>query len=51
MTWDDLFKQYKNRHRNLVDKLEFKDTVKEELISKGINFDKELSSNLTEFIT
>lgn len=50
MTWDDLFKQYKNRHRNLVEKLEFKDTVREELISKGISFDKELSSTLTESI-
>ena len=51
MTWDDLFKQYKNRHRNLIEKLEFKDTIKEELISKGISFDKELSSTLTESIT
>lgn len=50
MTWDDLFKQYKNRHRNLVDKLEFKDTVREELISKGINFDRNLSTSLSKSI-
>jgi hypothetical protein len=50
MTWDDLFKQYKNRHRNLVDKLEFKDTIREELISKGISFDKDLSNTLAASI-
>ena len=50
MTWDDLFNQYKHRHRNLVDKLEFKNTIKEELKLKGINFDKELSQKLTENI-
>lgn len=50
MTWDDLFKQYKHRHRNLVDKLEFKNTIKEELKLKGINFDKELSDSLTKEI-
>ena len=51
MTWDDLFKQYKNRHRNLVDKLQFKDSVKEELISKGISFDKDLSATLSDSIS
>ncbi|WP_408046458.1 ATP-binding protein [Tenacibaculum crassostreae] len=50
MTWDDLFRQYNHRHRNLVDKLEFKDSVIEELKLKGVNFDKKLSSNLTESI-
>jgi len=51
MTWDDLFRQYKHRHRNLIDKLEFRDTIKEELKLKGINFDKELSNQLTEAIS
>lgn len=50
MTWDDLFKQYQNRHRNLVEKLEFKNSVKEELKSKGISFDKELSNEITQEI-
>lgn len=46
MTWDDLFRQYENRHRNLVDKLEFRDTLIEELKLKGIDFNRELSQNL-----
>ncbi len=50
MTWDDLLKQYRNRHKNLVDQLEFKDSIKEELKAKDINFDKELSSKLTKKI-
>ncbi|WOD43176.1 ATP-binding protein [Hwangdonia lutea] len=50
MTWDDLFKQYRNRHKNLVNQLEFKDSIKEELKAKDINFDKELSSKLTKKI-
>ncbi|WPY97808.1 ATP-binding protein [Christiangramia sp. OXR-203] len=50
MTWDDLFKQYRNRHKNLVDQLEFKNSIKEELKAKDINFDKELSNKLTKKI-
>ncbi len=44
MTWDDLFKQYKNRHRNLVDKLEFNNTIREELMLKVISVYHKLSA-------
>ena len=50
MTWDDVFRQYAHRHRNLIERLEFKETIKEELKSKGIQFDKDLSNSLSKEI-
>lgn len=47
ITWDDLFMQFKIRHKNLLERLEYKDTIKEELIGKGVDFDKTLTDNLT----
>lgn len=51
MTWDDLFSQYKHRHRNLIDRLEFKNSIKEELKLKGISFDRELSESMAKSIS
>ncbi|GAA4277708.1 ATP-binding protein [Aquimarina mytili] len=47
MTWDDIFTNYHLKNRHLIDKLEFKDTVLEELKEKGISLDKEASNVLT----
>lgn len=41
MTWDDLFKVFDMKHKHLLDKLEFKNSIVESLEEKGIN----LSSN------
>lgn len=47
LTWDDVFRIFNNRHKNFIDKLEFKSSIIEELESKGINFNKDASNHLT----
>lgn len=39
MTWDDLFKTFDIRHKHLIDKLEFKNSIVESLAQKGIVLD------------
>lgn len=51
MTWDDLFMLFKSKHKHLIDKLEFKSAVIENLEEKGINFDKDASDELTKIVT
>ena len=36
MTWDDLFKIFDIRHKHLIDKLEFKSSILEQLEEKGV---------------
>ncbi|MBZ4037302.1 ATP-binding protein [Flavobacterium sp. 17A] len=48
MTWDDLFRIFTIKHKHLIDKLEFKTIVIEELQLKGINLDKSGSDILTQ---
>ena len=36
MTWDDLFKIFDIKHKHLIDKLEFKSSILEQLEEKGI---------------
>ncbi|HQK40846.1 MAG TPA: ATP-binding protein, partial [Flavobacterium alvei] len=50
MTWDDLFKIFDIRHKHLVNKLEFKNSVIEDLESKGIFFDKDKPNGLLKKI-
>jgi hypothetical protein len=51
MTWDDLFMLFKIKHKHLIDKLEFKSAIIENLEEKGINLDREVSNELTKIIT
>lgn len=46
MTWDDLFKIFDIRHKHLINKLEFKNSVIEDLESKGIFFEKDKPNGL-----
>ena len=46
MTWDDLFKVFDIRHKHLINKLEFKNSVIEDLESKGIYLDKDKPNEL-----
>lgn len=48
MTWDDLFRLFAIKHKHLIDKLEFKSVVIEELKLKGIQLNKEASDLLTK---
>ncbi|WP_276365375.1 hypothetical protein [Chryseolinea sp. H1M3-3] len=48
LTWDDLFKIFDSRHKHLIDKLEFKNSIMEELDLKGVHFDREASDELTK---
>ncbi|MCQ4140422.1 ATP-binding protein [Chryseobacterium sp. EO14] len=50
LTWDDLFRIFNNRHKNFIDKLEFKNSIIEELKAKGIAMNKEASDLLTSNI-
>jgi len=50
MTWDDLFKVFDIRHKHLINKLEFKNSVIEDLESKGIYLDKEKPTELLKKI-
>jgi hypothetical protein len=47
MTWDDIFKIFESRHKHLIDKLEFKNSVIEELEEKGIELNLETANELT----
>ncbi|WP_140487145.1 ATP-binding protein [Flavobacterium sp. GSA192] len=51
MTWDDLFMLFKIKHKHLIDKLEFKSSIIENLEEKGINFSKDASDELTKITT
>lgn len=51
MTWDDLFMLFKIKHKHLIDKLEFKSSIIENLEEKGINFSKDASDELTKIAT
>lgn len=51
MTWDDLFRIFENRHSHLIGKLDFKNSVLEELQEKGIIFSDIVPNMLTEKIT
>ena len=48
MTWDDIFKSFDSRHKHLIDKLEFKASVIEELQLKGFNLNREMSDELAQ---
>lgn len=48
MTWDDVFKIFESRHKHLIDKLEFKNSVIEELKEKGVVFNLETANELTK---
>lgn len=47
LTWDDLFKIFENRHKQLINRLEFKSSIIEELESKGITMSIDSSNDLT----
>lgn len=47
LTWDDLFKIFDNRHKQLINRLEFKSSIIEELESKGISLSSDSSDDLT----
>ena len=51
MTWDDLFMLFKIKHKHLIDKLEFKSAVIENLEAKGVNLNKDASDELTRITT
>ncbi len=48
MTWDDVFKTFDNRHKHLIDKLEFKESIVEELKEKGFTVNRETANKLTK---
>lgn len=48
MTWDDVFRTFESRHKHLIDKLEFKNSVIEELEEKGITLNLETANELTD---
>lgn len=50
MTWDDLFKIFDIRHKHLINKLEFKNSVIEDLESKGVYLDKDKPTELLKKI-
>lgn len=47
LTWDDLFKIFENRHKQLINRLEFKLSIIEELETKGITLSTDSSNDLT----
>ncbi|WP_423147901.1 ATP-binding protein [Rubrolithibacter danxiaensis] len=47
LTWDDIFKQFDSRHKHLINKLDFKLAVIEELQEKGISFSQSQSDTIT----
>ncbi|UXX78997.1 ATP-binding protein [Reichenbachiella carrageenanivorans] len=47
MTWDDLFKIFDHHHKHLIDNLEFKKSVVEELEEKGFEINRAASDELT----
>ncbi|MCK5639062.1 MAG: ATP-binding protein, partial [Flavobacteriaceae bacterium] len=52
VSWDDLFQSFKSRHKYLLDKLNFdKQSINEELKSKGVDFSKIGSDKLSKLIT
>jgi hypothetical protein len=48
MTWDDVFKIFQSKHKHLIDKLEFKSSVIEELKERGIALNVETANELTK---
>ncbi len=48
MTWDDIFRIFESRHKHLINKLEFKNSIIEGLEEKGIVFSLETANELTE---
>ncbi|MBI1836462.1 MAG: ATP-binding protein [Flavobacteriia bacterium] len=50
MTWDDLFKIFNNRHRHIINKLDFKDTIIESLENKGLIMENDMPNELTKVI-
>jgi len=48
MTWDDVFKTFDGRHKHLIDKLEFKASIIDELENKGYSFDKIMANEITK---
>jgi hypothetical protein len=48
LKWDDLFKIFDIKHRHLIDKLDFKESIIEELSEKGLLDGKDKSYILTE---
>lgn len=48
MTWDDLFKLFDHSHKHLIDKLEFKNSIIEELEEKGFEIGRDISDELTK---
>lgn len=51
MTWDDVFKIFESRHAHLINKLEFKNSVLEELEEKGVLFTKDAPGEIIEVVT
>jgi len=47
MTWDDIFRIFENRHKHLIDKLEFKSSIIEELEEKGFQFSLDTANLIT----
>lgn len=50
MTWDDLFKIFDLKHKHLINKLEFKNSIIENLEEKGIVINLDTSTELVEKI-
>lgn len=48
MTWDDIFKIFENRHKHLIDKLEFKSSIIDELEEKGFQFNLDTANLITK---
>lgn len=48
LKWDDLFKIFEIKHKHLIDKLDFKESIIEELSEKGLLEEKDKSYILTE---
>lgn len=47
MTWDDLFKSFEIKHKHLINKLEFRETLLEELQNRGVNLNDKIVNELT----
>jgi hypothetical protein len=48
LTWDDVFRTFDGRHKYLIDKLEFKDSIIDELENKGYKLDKLMANEITK---
>lgn len=48
MTWDDIFRIFESRHKHLIDKLEYRSSVIEELKEKGVVFNLGTANELTK---